>query len=281
MNLELKKQKIPFTQIPNNLINDTELKLADVGMYVFMSSKPEGWNFTSKSMSKQLNISVYAVDKSLKKLKEKGWISYRKNNNGTGVYYIYVKPLNKPNSEIQSLPNSEIRSLRNSKRISNTDLISNKDISTTKEKIEKNLYLIEVLSMQQRVKPDTIKAKIDEFILHRLSLGKTDDGIDLFNHFSSWIRKQKLSDVDLEMEFNSFMTMFNKVSTGEFVGTKEIKDLFIQAINNGFTGKQILAAIRNLYSTNNKWHKNNAYVFATPEHLLKDENLNKYLNANF
>ena len=54
----LKKQVVPFTQVSNNLINDKNLSLKSKGLYVFMFSKPQGWNFTIRSMSKQRRKSL-------------------------------------------------------------------------------------------------------------------------------------------------------------------------------------------------------------------------------
>lgn len=306
--MNLFKEKIPFTQIPNKLINDVDLSLKAKGLYCFMFSKPNNWNFTTKSMATQLNEGVKLVANSLKELKEKGWVLYKKQKNGKGKYILNVEPLGTvvvPKRQKSVMADCHNSILPKRECISNTDYSSKIDISTTTEKksenldldnyksklktkIETNILLLEVLAMQQKIKLKTIKSKIEEFVKHRISV----NGIevinpmmekDLYLHFGNWIRSLKLSDIDLKDEFEIFMNLFNKYSKKDFVGTEKIKDLFTEAIKNGFTGKQMLSAIVNLYSSseNNKWHKNNNWEFATPEHLLKNENLNKYLNANY
>jgi hypothetical protein len=66
-----------------------------------------------------------------------------------------------------------------------------------KEKIAANKSLIEILAMQNKVKPITIKNKIEEFVLHCKSVKKSHDNDgDVFTHFSSWIRKFDLKDLD-------------------------------------------------------------------------------------
>jgi hypothetical protein len=84
----LKKHNAPFTQIPNKLLNDRELSLSCKGIYAFMMSKPDDWNFTIASMSKQLKEGQDAIKSALKALKESGWITYTKFNDGRGVYEL-------------------------------------------------------------------------------------------------------------------------------------------------------------------------------------------------
>ncbi len=296
--IKIKYNKAPFTQVPNDMINDCDVSLVAKGLYVFMLSKPVGWNFTAKSVAVQLNIGRHSVLKSLKVLKMAGWILYKKNNDGTGVYFINIikkTSINNPKSEIQTLPKSEIRTVRNSNPISNKDYISNKDISTTtenlekykfelKSKIEKNTVLLELLAMQKKIKVNDLKSKIAEFVDHRISINgieylTTMVEQDLFKHFGNWIRKFEFEKIKYEDEFNYFIKMFNDVSGREFIGTKSLRIAFENIIEAGFTGKQLLKAIRNLYSNSDKnWHKSNNYQHATPDHLLKLENVNKYLN---
>ena len=164
------------------------------------------------------------------------------------------------------------------------NIYNNIYITTTIEKIENNLGLLEILAMQNKLKLDTIKSKINEFVLHCKSIYKIhNNDSDLFSHFGNWIRSLNLKDVNVNDEFIIFIDLFNQVSKKEFVATSAVKQLFVVAMSNGFTGKQMVTAMRNLYSTSdkNKWHKNNHYEFATPEFLLKNENLNKYLNADY
>jgi hypothetical protein len=44
----------------------------------------------------------------------------------------------------------------------------------------------------------------------------------------------------------------------------------------------MIIAIKNLYSSSveNEWHRKNGFKFATPDFLLKDDNMNQYLNVS-
>lgn len=78
--------------------------------------------------------------------------------------------------------------------------------------------------------------------------------------------------------FEWFINMFNRISNKEFKGTPEIKKLWEIQFNNGFTGKEMETAVKNLYSPLNEWHQKRKYQFATPKFLLQKERLNEYLN---
>ena len=149
------------------------------------------------------------------------------------------------------------------------------------QKILANKSLLEIISMQNLVDIKTVENKLSEFELHSKSLNKKyDNDGDVFNHFSSWIRKQDLKRFKLEKELHWFIKMFNKVSGRDFKISDNLKDRFSKQFAIGFSGDEMQTAAKNLYSSSvaNKFHIQSAFKFATPEYLLKDDNLNKYLN---
>lgn len=128
----IQKDVIPFTQVSNELLNDKEISLKAKGIYSFMFSKPDNWNFTIKSMAKQLMEGTRSISAALNELKDKGWVSYIKNNDGTGKYILHLIP--NLQNEVLEEPNLQNPNLHNSnmaKRIpiNNKDIINNKDLS--------------------------------------------------------------------------------------------------------------------------------------------------------
>ncbi len=144
---------------------------------------------------------------------------------------------------------------------------------------------IECAARENGLKPATVIEQIKPFLLHAKDTESTYRKLgDVKAHFKNWLRKQELTDLSAELVEESvtwFISKFNEISKGEYVVTDRIKNLFVAAIKNGFTGQQMAKAARNLYHHNNDWHRKSNYEFATPEFLLKDENLNKLLNAKF
>ena len=91
-NNTIQKDLLPFTQIVNELLNDNRISFKAKGIYAFMFSKPNNWNFTIKSMAKQSKEGVNAIAEGLKELKQIGWVDYKKYPNGEGRYYLNTKP---------------------------------------------------------------------------------------------------------------------------------------------------------------------------------------------
>lgn len=137
-----KTRKTRFTQTPSKLACDKEISLAAKGLFAFMQDKPDNWNFTIKSMSKQLKEGESAIRSCLNQLKEFGWVSYEKHHDGTGTYslnFIPVKSnpsdenpheenhhMEKPNDENPSVENPHVGNpmMGKSSRIKQTDSIN-------------------------------------------------------------------------------------------------------------------------------------------------------------
>jgi hypothetical protein len=143
----IEKQVVPFTQIANEVLNSPELSFKAKGIYAFMMGKPDNWNFTIRSMSKQVSDGEKAIKSGIKELKELGYIEYEKHKDGTGTYHlkIHVGTVKHPkvrNGHKASQPlKCETPRSRNAKKpkqarisnkepSSNKDSISNKDIHT-------------------------------------------------------------------------------------------------------------------------------------------------------
>jgi hypothetical protein len=140
----IKKEVVPFTQIANEVLNNSELSFKAKGIYAFMMSKPDDWNFTIRSMSKQVKDGEDGIKTGIKELKDLGYVVYEKHKNGTGTYHLklHVNSATKPKvqnphkaSEHQKgkSPRREIPLKGKSTRISNKEPSSNKDSSNNKD----------------------------------------------------------------------------------------------------------------------------------------------------
>ena len=137
-----KKSEVPFAQIANIVLNDPNLTFKAKGIYAYMISKPDNWNFTIQSIASQVKDGKASIQAGIKELKESGWITYIKFKNGSGVYLIRndvtgIKP--KPEkqtkakeSHIPEKPYTENPDLENRDELvikidSNKDSIRNKE----------------------------------------------------------------------------------------------------------------------------------------------------------
>ena len=144
MSDSIKKEAVPFTQIANEVLNNSELSFKAKGIYAFMMSKPDNWNFTIRSMSKQVKDGEDGIKTGIKELKGLGYIEYEKHKNGTGTYHLklHVNSATKP--KVQNphkalehqkgkSPRREIPLKGKSTRISNKEPSSNKDSISNKD----------------------------------------------------------------------------------------------------------------------------------------------------
>ena len=117
-----KSSKKNFTQVSNEMLSDKRLTLKARGLFAYMDSKPDDWNFTLRSMATQFKDGIDSISSAMKELKEFGYVEYEKFTDGSGVYKMYDNP---------SLENPNLKNAKfgKGKRISNTDLHNNKDKS--------------------------------------------------------------------------------------------------------------------------------------------------------
>lgn len=153
---------------------------------------------------------------------------------------------------------------------------------TVKDKITGNRDLVESVCKDKNIDEDFFNKLIDNFIKWILSTKEDyENDTKLYKHFMNWIDKQKFNEVfKLKVELEWFIDVFNKTSNKEFHITETIKERFKIQFAVGYSGADFRKAIINLYSSslNNSFHTKSSFKFATPEYLLKDDNLNKYLN---
>ena len=63
-----------FSQIPNSLILDSNIKYQARFLFVWMASKPDDWDFFMGNIVKELGITEETIRKYMKELIEWGWI---------------------------------------------------------------------------------------------------------------------------------------------------------------------------------------------------------------
>ncbi len=77
-----------YTALSNQIINDKRLNLRSLGLFLYMWSKPDNWNFTISNIAKARNVGQDQIKVSLQELKKVGYVRYEKMRDGTGIYYL-------------------------------------------------------------------------------------------------------------------------------------------------------------------------------------------------
>jgi len=77
-----------FGTTPNNVLNSKELSFKAKGLYGFIQSKPEGWNFSVEKIAYQSKDGIDAIRGGLKELENIGFLERNKYQNELGHWEI-------------------------------------------------------------------------------------------------------------------------------------------------------------------------------------------------
>lgn len=99
-----KKQVVPFTQVPNELLYDPRISFKAKGLWAYMSAKPDGWKFSADRISHETKEERKSILAGLRELVEFGYLTAKKCANGRMEYtlhYATVKPSAPPETAEQ------------------------------------------------------------------------------------------------------------------------------------------------------------------------------------
>ncbi|MDG2194259.1 MAG: helix-turn-helix domain-containing protein [Polaribacter sp.] len=282
----MKNKKYSGVWIPKEVLNNGIKNGNERILFAMISSlsKKEPCSASNKYLSELLQLSKGQISRLISKLEEQGLIKvYVDALNGNKRSITTNKKVNKLclNKDIGMSEN--VNTLYANMPINNIEDKIYINTSTTSEKIKSNLNLLDSICKDKSLSKELLFIQIGKFSKYLVNNQKEvhKDDNDLFTHFGSWLDKIEIdNEFNLEKESDWFIMVFNGISKRKYRVTPKVKKLLKKNIDTGFTGAEMEAAIRNLYSSSfeNKFHIGNSYKFATPEYLLKEDNLNKYLN---
>lgn len=117
MDNNFKKQVIPFTQVPNNLLYDPDISFKAKGLWAYMNAKPDGWNFSADRISMETKEERKAILAGLKELSGAGYITAKKLKDGRIEYTLHWEvattsmsepKLKKPEPAPEPIPNRSV-----------------------------------------------------------------------------------------------------------------------------------------------------------------------------
>lgn len=122
---KLTRDNVPFTQIVNELLNDKSISFQAKGIYAYLFSKPDDWDFSAERIAEESSDGRKAVLSSLRELESVGWISRKKLSTGRVEYRLHCsKEPESPNGTLGLFPETKVPKRHRAQ----TALISNKDI---------------------------------------------------------------------------------------------------------------------------------------------------------
>ena len=95
MENNFKKQVVPFTQVPNNLLYNPDISFKAKGLWAYMSAKPEGWHFSADRIAEETKEERKAILAGLKELSENGYITAKKKSDGRIEYTLHWEVVRK------------------------------------------------------------------------------------------------------------------------------------------------------------------------------------------
>ena len=143
--------------IPNELLNNKEITFKAKGIYAYIQSKSDDWDFSCEKIAVQSRESVDAIKTGIKELESAGYLKRTKIHNEKGYfdteYILYEKPMvEKPSMEntylevpAKEIPTMDFPLTDNGTNNSNKDL-SNKDLI---KEISKEIFEARILELEK------------------------------------------------------------------------------------------------------------------------------------
>ena len=223
----IKKFDVGFTQISNIILNDNQISLKAKGLYAYLFSKPDDWEFHISAMEKELKEKRDAILSTVNELIEHNYITRKQKNDGRfgGIVYEFILP-HTENPYTENTRNGKIPTHNNIYNNTNTD---------------NNIYIND-LDGSQKILPPTKKKKSKQMVLPEkqevIDFCKTlgIDGEKIYNYYhdsekdGKWFDakgdevknwKQKIRGVWDRPE-NKIKIVLNEFSVGKTEEDKEI-----------------------------------------------------------
>ena len=133
-----------YGTIPNDLLNSIHISFKAKGMYAYIQSKPDNWEFSAERISKQVKEGLPSVISALKELENFGYLSRNRYQNNKGFwvvdYLLYEIPIEE--NLIIGKPNEENPNIGKQPNNSNIDYSKQEDNNYTnnKERVVKESF---------------------------------------------------------------------------------------------------------------------------------------------
>ena len=102
------KKRDNFTTVHNNLILDEKISWKAKGILLYMLSRPDGWKYNIKEISKNSKDGTDSVSKGIQELVKEKYVSRKKNPDGSVNYYVFEdKTQNDMTDSIMDFKNPE------------------------------------------------------------------------------------------------------------------------------------------------------------------------------
>lgn len=96
-----------YATVPNDLLNSDKISLKAKGLYAFIQSKPDTWDFSVERISKQILEGTTVVSSALRELEAFGYLRRKRFQNASGFWLVEYE-LNESINPVVENPSKEI-----------------------------------------------------------------------------------------------------------------------------------------------------------------------------
>ena len=164
------KEKINFTQVSNHLLTDTNVSAKAKGIYCYLYSKPDDWDFAFNRIAKDFADWEKSIRAGLKELEATGYLTRKKLSNGKCDYFIYQKPNTQKDQKATSQKGyqpkgllDKIGTISNTELNTNTNNINNTNITNvieTKVSVQQEYWKPDINKVIETVKKEIVSNNI-------------------------------------------------------------------------------------------------------------------------
>lgn len=130
--MKIKKEGVPFTMVANEVLSNERLSLKAKGMYAYLFSKPDGWDFSGHRIIEETKEGRSAVFAAMRELIKEGYLNKKKLPTGKVEYSLKHSLVSEIDTRAELSPDVENRYKRKP-LVAKTDTISNKEDPSNKE----------------------------------------------------------------------------------------------------------------------------------------------------
>lgn len=225
MKQKLSKQDTGFTQVKNSVLNDKNLSLKAKGLFAYIYSKPDNWDFSTDRITEDSLDKVSSVRSAVKELEENEYLTRRRLSTGRVDYFIHFdkKPqcenptMGKThNKKIAPISNKDKKVIKNNKEIKNMSAKADGSSKKTleefiiwcKKSTQRHIHIIADYADEKKVQFET-KEQWEQFMKRNLRPARSlapysDEQIGEAMEKLNKARKDYLTDWTLET-LNKFL----------------------------------------------------------------------------
>lgn len=150
--MKIKNINVPFAQVANQVLNDNRLSWRAKGIFAYIQSKPEEWDFSSIRMALDAKDGRDSTREGIKELESVGYLVRQKLPDGTLSMELFLPEIEEPETEKPSLDPETEKATDGKSHRRNISPISNKESYKERKNTSNKEVQVEIPEWMNREK---------------------------------------------------------------------------------------------------------------------------------